>query len=493
MASIFTVIGNDMPDLDRITVAQMLPLLAFMGDMSMGQPFGHSMRVSRRAGQLAAALGLDVAAVRAVRQVALLRWVGCTANASEVAAVMRDDVTGRQAMLALRPERMALQVPPAEIGAHAHTLSSIHCEVSAVITSALGLSDAVTEAIQCLFEQWDGQGFPRGLAGQDVPLPVLLTVLAGDLEILPAEYGPAGAAQLLQRRADVIYPRSLVELAMQHAADEAQVVAAPMETDLANEPAHEVALALLADTIELKLPWLAGYSRAVASVAHALGGRLALPPETQAALGRAALLHGLGRVSVPNAVWNQAGSLTRAEWEQVRLGPYWTARAATLVPSLAMDVELAAYAYERLDGSGYFRAASAATTPLAYRVLPVACAWVALRSSRPWRAALSDDDALRQLRAEGPQRFDPHVVDALVDLPRPAAPTPVDAAPALLSSREREVLQSISRGSSNKEAARELGLSPATVRTHMESIFRKLACNSRAAATLKASMLGLLG
>jgi DNA-binding NarL/FixJ family response regulator len=53
-------------------------------------------------------------------------------------------------------------------------------------------------------------------------------------------------------------------------------------------------------------------------------------------------------------------------------------------------------------------------------------------------------------------------------------------------------LRSISRGASNKEVARELELSPSTVRTHVESVFRKLECSTRAAATLKASSLGLL-
>lgn len=62
----------------------------------------------------------------------------------------------------------------------------------------------------------------------------------------------------------------------------------------------------------------------------------------------------------------------------------------------------------------------------------------------------------------------------------------------LLSARERRVLLEISRGASNKQVARLLDISPSTVRTHVESIFRKLECSTRAAATLKGSMLGLI-
>lgn len=63
---------------------------------------------------------------------------------------------------------------------------------------------------------------------------------------------------------------------------------------------------------------------------------------------------------------------------------------------------------------------------------------------------------------------------------------------SLLSERETEVLRRISLGESNKEAARVMQISPSTVRTHVESIFRKLACSTRAAATLKALTLGLI-
>jgi DNA-binding CsgD family transcriptional regulator len=62
---------------------------------------------------------------------------------------------------------------------------------------------------------------------------------------------------------------------------------------------------------------------------------------------------------------------------------------------------------------------------------------------------------------------------------------------AILSPREIEVLRRVSLGESNKEAALRLGMSPSTVRTHLESIFRKLNCKSRAAGTLKASLLGV--
>jgi DNA-binding NarL/FixJ family response regulator len=98
---------------------------------------------------------------------------------------------------------------------------------------------------------------------------------------------------------------------------------------------------------------------------------------------------------------------------------------------------------------------------------------------------------MREQAAKG--RFDPEVVDALLaaeGIPPLRASLPPPR--VRLSPRETDVLRLISRGASNKDAARELALSPSTVRTHVENLFRKLECSTRAAATLKASSMGVL-
>jgi DNA-binding NarL/FixJ family response regulator len=89
-------------------------------------------------------------------------------------------------------------------------------------------------------------------------------------------------------------------------------------------------------------------------------------------------------------------------------------------------------------------------------------------------------------------RFDREVTEAALAAMDGAAPRPPARAAATLSQRETDVLRRISLGESNKEVARALALSPSTVRTHIESVFRKLECSTRAAATLKAFTLGLL-
>src|SRR5437764_10710309 len=94
-----------MSDDTTIAVLDAVRALAFIGDLSMGQPTDHSLRTAWLAGMIADEAGCDPSQVQVARQVALLRWSGCTANAQEVADFLQDDVQGRQALLASRTPR----------------------------------------------------------------------------------------------------------------------------------------------------------------------------------------------------------------------------------------------------------------------------------------------------------------------------------------------------------------------------------------------------
>ena len=98
---------------------------------------------------------------------------------------------------------------------------------------------------------------------------------------------------------------------------------------------------------------------------------------------KAGLIHGIGRAAVPNDIWNLPTALPASAWEKVRLVPYWTERAGKQSGALRHAALLASHAYERLDGSGYFRGAHAPALTLEARVLAASVAWVALRSPRP--------------------------------------------------------------------------------------------------------------
>ena len=368
----------------------------------------------------------------------------------------------------------------------------------------LGLAGATQAALRHIFESWDGGGFPNRTQGGNVPDAVFLVALAGDIEIFSRIYGVEQAKALITQKAGHQYPQSLAQLALSRSAkwlDELEQWSASAPDDaLHTQPMQQTsAPEIIADVIDLKLPWMAGYSRRVAEASAACCARLGLGEQTERRVYLAGLIHGMGRAAVPNAIWNTPGRLPAAAWEKVRLVPYWTARAGKQIGGLARESEIASLAYERLDGSGYFRGAAGEGIAREGQVLAASAAWVAMRSKRPWREALSPDDAATVLREQAlAGRFNADAVRALISNEHDEYDgggiwvKPRSVQVTLLSPRESEVLRHISLGASNKEVAKALELSPSTVRTHVESVFRKLECSTRAAATLKASTLKLI-
>ncbi|SCB21524.1 HD domain-containing phosphohydrolase [Cupriavidus alkaliphilus] len=467
--------------------------LAFVGDLSMGQPTDHSLRTARLASSLAAEAGGSIPDRVAASQVALLRWSGCTANASGFEQLLGDDVAGRDAMLTL-----TLPAFDGQARAGILPLAQIHCEVSGDIASMLGLGAEVEAGLRNVFEAYDGNGMPGRIGHPHVPPVVYHVALASDLEILSRAHGIDTALAYIAGFANARYPAALVALVSQHAKAWLEALeSAPLLAEIAALPGHgatEVALPLVGDVIDLKLPWLAGHSRQVAELAKVSAAMQGFDADLQNCLYRAGLIHGVGRAALPNRLWNNPGRLQASDWERVRLMPYWTFRAARHFRQLGAEAELASYAYERLDGSGYYRGLAGDALSGAQRTLAVSTAWVALRSRRPWRAAHSYDDAAVLLRSEAAQgRFDGQIVEATLAAARGDKVRALPSRSSVsLSERETEVLRQISLGESNKEVARTLAISPSTVRTHVENIFRKLECSTRAAATLKAFTLGLL-
>ena len=497
--SAFSQAGNDSVNDSTVALLDVIRSLAFVGDLSMGQPTDHSPRAAWMAGQLAKALDGDETACTQATAVSLLRWSGCTANAPEFSQLFGDDVGGRKALLSVQSSGSSFRSATRQKGSAFHSLSRIHCEVSGDIAVQLGLDEATQFALRHLFESFDGSGAPDALRGDEVPAPVYLASLAGDLDIFHRLYGLEQACKLIDQRADVLYPRDM--------ADALIAKASRWLADLNDDPrmsglcsldaafaGRTTSLEIMADVIDLKLPWMTGHSRRVAQLCGKAALELGLDAQRQQKVYRAALIHGMGRASVPNMIWDTPGKLSVSAWERVRLVPYWTARAARQLGSLAGEAEIASYTYERGDGSGYYREARTGGIPTEGHILAAAAALASLCMERPWRDAFAGAKAESLLMEEAMAgRYDVDVVRALVNKSRSTRTNlPVVPLGSLLTGRERDVLRWISLGASNKAAAQKLSISPSTVRTHVESVFRKLECSTRAAATLKATQLGLL-
>ena len=114
-----------------------------------------------------------------------------------------------------------------------------------------------------------------------------------------------------------------------------------------------------------------------------------------------------------NAILDKPGKLTGDEWAVVRKHPYYSYEILRRIPSFADLSEIAASHHEKLDGSGYFRGATAEHLSLPARILVVADIYDALAAKRPYRDALPLEEVFSIMQKDAPQALDANVFEAL--------------------------------------------------------------------------------
>ena len=488
-------------DGSRVRLGELLAGLATVSDLGMGQPPGHAVRTCLLAVGLAEVLGARADEVVGVYDVALLRFVGCTADAHEVAAFSGDEIglavaVGPFVMGTPEEEAAALGVSDVSAVAEAKAASlTAHCEVAAMLATRLGLGAEVAGSLRHGFERYDGTGHPAGLAGEAVPWPVRIAVVARDVELWHRRGGMAAALDVVRRRRGRAYDPQVVDAVL---GTGPELLARldeddPWERVLAVEPGDrgmgpdgtDRVLEVIADVADLKVPHTVGHSRGVARLAADAGAELGLEPRAIDELRRAALVHDLGRCGISNTVWDRPGPLSGEQWERVRLHPYLTERVLARVPALRHLAPIAGAHHESLDGSGYHRGSTRSALGLPARVLAVADAYHAMTQPRPHRPALSSRAVVDELAAGvDADRWDGRAVAAVMA----AAGLPPSRTPARwpcgLTDREVEVLRLACQGLSNPQVARRLVLSPKTVGRHLENVYAKAGVSTRAGAAL---------
>ena len=159
-------------------------------------------------------------------------------------------------------------------------------------------------------------------------------------------------------------------------------------------------------------PELEDHAREVAVLAGAFGRHLGLDAAGLGALVRAAELHDIGKVAIPDQILHKPGVLTPEEWRLIRTHTLLGERILTAAPALAQVGALVRSSQERWDGQGYPDALAGGAIPYLSRVLLVCIAFHAMTSPRPYRDAVAVEQALAELQREGGRQFDPAVVDA---------------------------------------------------------------------------------
>jgi HD-GYP domain-containing protein (c-di-GMP phosphodiesterase class II) len=493
----------------RLRLAELMAALSLATDLGMGQPLEQALRTCLIAIELARRMQLSSAEVSEVFYVALLRFLGCTADAHEFAALVGgDDIAIRLAIapvLGGSSQEFARQVMP-KIGARQnpvrraqllagmitsgsrHVTEGVraHCEMGERLALRLGLPAGVRLGLDDAFEQWGGHGAPKGTAGDAIHLSARVVFVARDAEVLHREGGLERVNAALRARSGEAYDPGIAATFLEVAGEvmEAVDTPSPWEAVLEREPEPypwvpesrlDSVLETFADFVDLKAPCMAGHSRGVAALVASAGRDLP----------RAALVHDLGRMSVPNAIWDKPGRLTDGEWERVRLHPYYSERILTRSPALKPLAACAGMHHERVDGSGYHRGSKGAEISRDARLLAAADAYQAMSQPRAFRAALSPERAAQQLEVDARTgKLDVDAVRAVLSAAGHQTRSVRREWPAGLSAREVEVLRLICRGGTIKTVASSLNLSPSTVDHHVRHVYEKVGVTTRAGATL---------
>jgi len=151
----------------------------------------------------------------------------------------------------------------------------------------------------------------------------------------------------------------------------------------------------------------------VGLLAVAMGQRFELDSEQLDELRRAAQLHDLGKLAIPDHILNKPGPLSDSEWHLMRQHTIIGERILNAAPALRPVARLVRSSHERWDGAGYPDRLTGEAIPLGSRIIAVCDAYDAMISERSYDAARSTDEAIAELRRHSGTQFDPEVVEAL--------------------------------------------------------------------------------
>jgi putative nucleotidyltransferase with HDIG domain len=424
-----------------VRLSEVVSALSYALDLTEGQPVGHAVKSCVLGMKLAQELQLPDAEKIDLYYALLLKDMGCSSNAARVHEIFggnelnikRDLKTTdwtrllegfayvrRHAAVGQSLFERFLRIVKIAAGGdkQARALVQTRCERGADIARMLGFSERTAAAIYSLDEHWNGRGHPRGLKGEEIPLLARILNLCQTMENFVAAAGPGVAYEVIEERAGRWFDPRLVQAMQAFRTDTAlwqnlqqdAAVARAMVMDLepqsgsmfVAEPRITTICQGFASVIDAKSPWTYHHSIGVTEAAVGIAEQLGLPDGEVIMIRQAALLHDIGKLSVPNSILDKPGKLTDEEFAVVRRHPYYTERILTKIGSFGELAFIASAHHERLDGRGYHASLSSDTLPLTARIIAVADVYDALSAERPYRPAMPMDRVLKIIGEDVP-------------------------------------------------------------------------------------------
>jgi HD-GYP domain-containing protein (c-di-GMP phosphodiesterase class II) len=200
--------------------------------------------------------------------------------------------------------------------------------------------------------------------------------------------------------------------------------------------AYRGTVMLLSDVLEFEDEYTAEHSRSVVDLVNAVADELGIDADSRQELEFAAMLHDVGKISIPKSILHKPSALTDQEFEVIKHhtieGQFMLDRVGGLLGRVG---EIVRSCHERWDGTGYPDQLKGDQIPIAARVVFVCDAYNAMTTDRPYRSAMLPDEAIAELLANAGTQFDPKVVTALITVIERGAPVtrPADGVRAILA------------------------------------------------------------
>lgn len=172
----------------------------------------------------------------------------------------------------------------------------------------------------------------------------------------------------------------------------------------------------LALALESKDPYSQGHSERVTDYAVELGRHLNLSEVDQVNIYRAAILHDIGKIGIPDAILNKQGALVSEEWSIMKSHPERGEAICSKLNFAREILPIIRHHHERYDGKGYPDGLSGEDIPFLARLVSIADTVDAITSSRPYRSAGTFEQVLEELKKYAGTQFDPVLVEAFISL-----------------------------------------------------------------------------
>ena len=178
--------------------------------------------------------------------------------------------------------------------------------------------------------------------------------------------------------------------------------------------AYDTTLEGWARALELRDKETEGHSRRVTETTLKVARALDVPEEQLTHIRRGAILHDIGKMSIPDDILRKRGHLTGEERTIIQQHPVTAQQLLERIPFLNKAMDIPYCHHEKWDGSGYPRGLKGREIPLAARIFAVVDVWDAIQSERPYKESWSLVRAVAHLQEHAGQHFDPDIVDVFL-------------------------------------------------------------------------------